>query len=73
MCPPKVPSPPPPPAAPSVAFSDQQAEIERRRLAGRSGYAAAIRTSSQGAAGFGRNLQAPGLSSGTATTLGGTV
>lgn len=70
MCPPRVPDPPPPPAAPSTAYADQQAEAERRRLAGRAGYSAAIRTSSQGAKGYGRTTSAPGLSAGTGTNLG---
>jgi hypothetical protein len=64
---PKVPKPPIPP---SRNTADDAGEDLRKRLAGRKGYADAIRTSARGATDFGKNTQVTSLSSGTATTMG---
>lgn len=70
MCLAKAPKPPPPVVQPSPPTAEQVADQTRKRLSVRQGYAASIRTSQDGAAGFGRNAQVPGLSSGTATKMG---
>jgi hypothetical protein len=70
MCPPKVPTPPLPIAAPLRADAADLAEQARKRLSVRQGYAASVKTSSDGASGFSATGVTPGLSAGSAQSLG---
>jgi len=67
---PKVPKMLNPVPAPSRADAADSADAMRRRLSVRKGYADSIKTSLEGSPDFGKSVQTPGLSAGTATTLG---